>query len=190
MVEPIRTLQDIQKIKKMLKKEKKYRDLLMFTLGLNFALRGGDLLRLKVSDLYDEEMNPKPRIRLREKKTGKENVIGIMNGAKDALLEFRKQSNLEYSDNFIFKSRKGMGHITRLHMCRIIKDACAKVGMDDINVGSHTLRKSWGYHAYTKFDMSLDSIMLKLNHQSITSTKRYIGLSQFEKEQIESVVSF
>ena len=46
------------------------------------------------------------------------------------------------------------------------------------------------YFAYKKFNLSLDDIMLKLNHQSIQSTKRYIGLTQEEKYEIENVVSF
>jgi integrase len=60
----------------------------------------------------------------------------------------------------------------------------------DLNIGTHTMRKTWGYHTYKRFNLSLYDIMLKLNHQSIQSTKRYIGLIQDEKMEIENHVSF
>jgi integrase len=71
-----------------------------------------------------------------------------------------------------------------------LNQVAEKVGLSDINIGTHTLRKSWGYHAYKRFNLSLDDIMLKLNHQSIQSTKRYVGLTADEKSDIEGKVSF
>jgi integrase len=73
---------------------------------------------------------------------------------------------------------------------RIINKIADRNGLSDIRVGTHTLRKTWGYHAYKRFNLSLDDIMLKLNHQSIQSTKRYIGLTAEEKADIEGKVSF
>ena len=65
-----------------------------------------------------------------------------------------------------------------------------KVGLNDVKIGTHTLRKTWGYHGYKRFNFSLDDIMLKLNHQSIASTKRYIGLTADEKAEIENKFVF
>ena len=190
-VEPIRDWDKIQEIKSLLLSEQKYRDLLMFTLGLNFALRISDLLKLKVSDVYDSDMYPKNRIILREKKTGKENILTIANGSRESLLQYHKVTRLKYSDDFLFKSRQGGNRpIDRVQAYRIINALVHKVGLNDINVGTHSMRKTWGYFAYKKFNLSLDDIMLKLNHQSIQSTKRYIGLTQEEKQEIENIVSF
>jgi len=52
-VEPIRKLKDIKAIKKIL--ADKPRDLLLFTLGINNGLRAGDLLKLKVFQVKDQE---------------------------------------------------------------------------------------------------------------------------------------
>jgi len=190
-VEPIRNWDKIQEIKSLLLSEEKYRDWLMFTLGLNFALRISDLLRLKISDVYDDDMFPKNRVILREKKTGKENFLTITNGSREALVQYQKLKRLKYSNDFLFKSRQGGDRpIDRVQAYRILNDVAQKVGLNDINVGTHTMRKTWGYHAYKRFNLSLDDVMLKLNHQSIQSTKRYIGLSADEKEEIENIVSF
>ena len=189
-VEPIRDWTKIQEIKTYLLDQSKYRDWLMFTLGLNFALRISDLLRFKISDVYDLDMFPKNRVVIREKKTGKENILTITNGSRDSLVQYQKLMRLKYSNDFLFKSRQGTNPIDRVQAYRIVNKVVAAVGLNEINVGTHTLRKTWGYHAYKRFNLSLDDIMLKLNHQSIQSTKRYIGLSADEKMEIENVVSF
>ena len=190
-VEPIRDWQKIQEMKTLLIDEQKYRDWLMLVLGLNFALRISDLLKIRVSDVYDPDMYPRNRLILREKKTNKENFLAITNSSRDALIDFVKLSRIKFSDDYLFKSRQGGNRsIDRIQAYRILNQVADKVGLSDINVGTHTLRKSWGYHAYKRFNLSLDDIMLKLNHQSIQSTKRYIGLTADEKADIEGKVSF
>ncbi len=190
-VEPIRDWDKIQEIKSLLLNEQKYRDWLMFTLGLNFALRISDLLKLRISDVFDSDMYPKNRVILREKKTGKENILTITNGSRDSLIQYHKVTRVKYSDDYLFKSRQGGNKpIDRVLAYRILNNLVHRVGLKDINVGTHSMRKTWGYFAYKKFNLSLDDIMLKLNHQSIQSTKRYIGLSMEEKEEIENIVSF
>lgn len=54
-VEPIRDPRKIVAIKNMLKGQDNPRDYLLFTLGINFALRVGDLLRLRVMDVLDSQ---------------------------------------------------------------------------------------------------------------------------------------
>jgi len=52
-VEPIRSLKDIQFIRRML--QEKSRDLALFTLGINTNLRASDLLKLRVYQVRDIE---------------------------------------------------------------------------------------------------------------------------------------
>ena len=190
-VEPIREWEKIQEMKSLLIDEQKYRDWLMLVLGLNFALRISDLLKIRVSDVYDPDMYPRIRLILREKKTNKENFLAITNSSRDALIDYVKYTRIKFSDDYLFKSRQGGNRsIDRIQAYRILNQVAEKVGLSDINVGTHTLRKSWGYHAYKRFNLSLDDIMLKLNHQSIQSTKRYVGLTAEEKSDIEGKVSF
>lgn len=63
-VEPIRKLEDLKKIEKILSKNK--RDLLFFTIGTNCGLRISDILALNVGDVRGRSF-----IQITEKKTGK-----------------------------------------------------------------------------------------------------------------------
>ena len=54
-VEPIRDPLKIIAIKRNLRKEKNPRNYLLFTMGINLALRISDLLALKVKDVVNEK---------------------------------------------------------------------------------------------------------------------------------------
>ena len=58
------------------------------------------------------------------------------------------------------------------------KESREAVGVIE-NVGTHTLRKTWGYWAW-KNGVPLQIIMEVLNHSSIIVTKRYLGITQDE----------
>ena len=61
---------------------------------------------------------------------------------------------------------------------RIINGACRVVGIKE-NIGTHTLRKTFGYHHYRKFkDIAL--LQKIFNHYSPSVTLRYIGIDQEE----------
>ena len=171
-VEPIRSKKDIEKIKNILG-EKKKRYLLLFLLGINSGLRISDLLGLKVSDVRDKQ-----KIEITEKKTGKKKSFPIIEPVKkliDKLIKYQP------NDSWLFKSQKGEGAITRIQAYRILKQV-GKIAKLTVKIGTHTLRKTFGYHFYkkTKDVALLQSI---LNHSSPKITLRYIGINQ---EIIES----
>ena len=76
-VEPIREIQKILAIKRILKEQSNPRDYLLFTMGINFALRINDLLSLKVKDVLDKKGEIIEYLHLREQKTKKEKKIKI-----------------------------------------------------------------------------------------------------------------
>ena len=55
-VDPIRDLRKVTQIKNTLKGANKIRDLVLFHLGINSALRLSDLLRIQVQDVFDEDL--------------------------------------------------------------------------------------------------------------------------------------
>ena len=67
-VEPIRSPAKILAIKKNLKMENSPRNYLLFTIGVNSALRSSDLLGLKVSDVIDGKGDIKDYLYVRVKK--------------------------------------------------------------------------------------------------------------------------
>ncbi|MBR9930126.1 tyrosine-type recombinase/integrase [Enterococcus sp. 079] len=61
-----------------------------------------------------------------------------------------------------------------------LSDICRysrKLGRDDI--GTHTLRKTFGYHYYKK-TRDIATLMFIFNHSSQAITKRYIGITEDE----------
>lgn len=178
-VQPIRNRKKIESIKKYLSGNK--RNLLLFTLGINTALRVSDLLELKFKDVVDEKMQPLSHIKLKETKTGKNNMIAISKGSKKLIGEYCKENFKGNMNEYLFTSRKGYNQPIKRQMAwKIIKEAAEEVGVDDI--GSHSLRKTWAYHSY-KAGTDIVIIQDMLNHSSPAVTLRYIGITQDEKDR-------
>ena len=70
-VEPIRGRKKIAQIKNLLRGEGRFRDLLLFSVGINTALRVLDLLRLQVGHFVDDRQSIKSRFQIKEQKRGK-----------------------------------------------------------------------------------------------------------------------
>ena len=177
-VEPIRDRKKIEAMKKVLKGSK-LRDYLLFTLGINSGLRVSDLLKLEVADVLDEKGRVKDRITVREKKTGKTKTFPFSDTVIKAMKEYIVETHPETA---LFPSRKGGGPITRQQAYRIINDAAKTVGIKD-KIGTHTLRKTFGYHAYIA-GVDVTRIQSLLNHSSPKETLRYIGITQDELDDV------
>ena len=178
-VEPIRSKKQIDNMKRYLK-ETSLRNWLLFTLGINSGLRIGDLLQLTIEEVKDCE-----RISIREQKTGKTKDFPLSDTCKKAIVEYLKAESLK--EGQLFPSRKvsgsrGTGSISRQQAYQIINDAAQSVGVT-VRVGTHTLRKTFGYHAY-KQGISLEIIQKLLNHSAPSVTLRYIGIT---KEELDNV---
>ena len=87
-VEPIRDRRKISQIKNLLRGEKQYRNLLLFVIGINSALRISDLLQLKISHFVDRSGKIRNRFSIREQKRGKRHEIIINNSVKESLVEY------------------------------------------------------------------------------------------------------
>jgi integrase len=74
-VEPIRDRKKIAQIKNLLRGEGRFRDLLLFVVGINTALRISDLLELQVGHFLDDHQHIKQRFWIKEQKRGKRQEI-------------------------------------------------------------------------------------------------------------------
>lgn len=177
-VQPIRDLSKIEEIKSILK-ENGTRDLLLFCLGINTALRVSDLLKLKVGDVRD-----KTHIEVKEQKTGKLKRFPLRGKLLALIEEYIKNKS---DEEYLFQSRNGHNKpITRVMAYMIINNASQKAGVKE-RIGTHTLRKTFSYHHYQTYK---DVAMLQflLNHSSPSVTLRYIGITQDNIE--ESLLNF
>lgn len=166
IVEPIRDRAKIEAMKQSLLRQSR-RNYFLFVLGINIGLRISDIIPLKVRDLQSSH------IVIRESKTGK-NVRFLINN------QLRSEIN-DYTagwspDAYIFPSKKG-GYIGRVQAYNILNTAAQEVGLT--HIGTHTLRKTFGYFHYKRYkDVAL--LQTLFGHAAPSITLRYIGITQDE----------
>jgi integrase len=182
-VEPIRDPKKIADMRKILRGSKYGpRDDALFVLGINTALRIGDLLGLTLGDVMDAGGKTRDAVELVEQKTGKSRRCPLNKAAKEALgpwLAIRMASGNTMGEP-LFTSRKGDRAITRQHAFHLLSEAGAAVGLK--NVGTHSLRKTFGYHVFKKSGGNLTLVQKLLNHGSGLATLRYVGI---DREQMD-----
>jgi integrase len=186
-VEPIRDRKKIAQIKNQLRGQRRYRDLLMFVVGINTALRISDLLKLRVEHFLDDHQRIRQCFWIKEQKRGKRQDVVINSSIRETLAEYLGAYPEIVGDqtNFIFFSTKDNHFkkpIKRGQAWKTITTICHQVGLRG-NFGTHSLRKTWGYHARMQ-GVDLALIMHKLNHESIAYTKRYLGITDDELQAV------
>lgn len=178
-VEPIRDMKDIKSIKKLLSSQP--RNLLLFTLGINSALRASDILGITIGQV--RYANVGDRITVKEKKTGKSNVFMMNKEIKYALDSYLKTVDAK-DDDFLFKSRKGSNAPLSVHaVTKYVKEWCNAIHLH-IHAGSHTLRKTWCFQQRIRYGSSWELISRRLAHHSPSITRTYLGIQEEEVEKI------
>lgn len=172
------------KAMKAILKDNSLRNYLLFTLGINTGLRISDLLKLKISDVVVGKTGIlKDNIYIREIKTKKEKVFAINKTSKVAITEYLDSLNEYELFWYLFKSKKGENApITRVQAYDILNKAAKLIGIKD-NIGTHTLRKTFGYHARMR-GTPIEVLQKIFNHSSPIITMRYIGITQDELESV------
>lgn len=187
-VQPIKDLKKITQIKNQLRGEWKIRDLLLFELGINSALRISDLLSLKIKDLFDSDSSIKDSFEVKETKTGKKTIITITNKVRETLNLYKVQYPfiIENPESYIFFHQKlfplGKESIKRGIAWRMINERCESVWLR-WDYWGHTLRKTRWYQARQAW-VSIELIQYKLNHSSLAVTKRYLGITDEELAEV------
>ncbi|MBO0537923.1 site-specific integrase [Clostridium botulinum] len=166
-VEPIRNTEKVRDIQEYLKRTNE-RDYILFITGVYTGLRISDILRLKVKDVKSKRF-----IYIREKKTSKQNIIEIN---KFLEKEYKWYCADKELDEYLIKSREGVNKaLSRVRAYEIIKDVGISFGVE--NLGTHTLRKTFGYHYY-KQSKDVATLMKMFNHSDPSITLKYIGIIQ------------
>ena len=178
--EPIRDKNQLRQLAQYYLKRGQLRNYVLIVLGTCTALRISDLLRLTWEDVYDEELGDfRPHVTLTERKTGKQKTIALNKQAKKALRLYHSHRRSGY----IFASnRKDKRAINRVQAWRIIRAAALALRIAG-KVACHSLRKTWGYHAWTSGAVSPVVIMDIFNHSSYEVTRRYLGVAQVDLDR-------
>ena len=194
--QPVRDIVELKKIKKYYREVKpNKRNFLLIICGLNTALRISDILKLRWKDVYNENLlSFKSHIDVKEQKTGKKTTVFINNNLKEALASFlkdiieKKGKLCNVMEQFIFIGQKSTDKpISRIQAFRIISEAAKKCLLSH-KVSCHSLRKTFGYHAWKK-GVSPALLTSIYNHSSYKITTRYLGIEQDDRDEVFELVN-
>jgi integrase len=176
------------------------RDRLLFLFGIYTGFRIHELLSLRVRDVWrDNTIVTAVTIARRLLKGGASanprrvrSRTAVLHPALRAALEShigeRLATGLEGSDEFLFKSRKGVNRpITVGHAWEIIKTAARTLGCDE-RVGTHSMRKTFARAVYDNSGHDLILTQRALGHRAISSTSSY--LESTDEEVARTVLRF
>lgn len=175
-VEPIRQKKDLKNIKKLL--ADKPLELTYFTIGINTNLRASDILGIQ----YDQMAGLKTgdAFQIREKKTQKLRDVTVNSEMEKVLKGLFKVKKYQPGD-YLFKGQRGVWQVPTA--TNKVKAWCRAINLKG-NYGSHTLRKTWGYHQFRSFGVPLPFLMACFNHRKEQQTLDYLCI---ENEEIKNV---
>lgn len=174
--DPIKNKADINAIHRVLTRWGNIREAECFIIGCNFALRVGDLLKIKIEQVKSDT------IILNEQKTGKLREITINENAKAAinrLLEWYKAQNIE--PIYLFQSTgnrtKKLNKPITARYLNMKLAAVSEALQLGLSLSSHSMRKSFGYDAYVS-GIDVRKLQLLFNHRTQLQTLTYIGITR------------
>ncbi|WP_112180613.1 tyrosine-type recombinase/integrase [Paraliobacillus zengyii] len=177
-VQPIKRIDQLEAMKQILHKRSK-RDYCLFLIGINTGMRIYDLINIRVDQVMSQANEIHPYI---QKSSYLDPPIYFNQSLQALIHEVIEKSDLKRED-FLFKSRKSKAPITRQQAYRIIHYAAEEAGIDE-PIGMHTLRKTFGYHAYTN-GIAISLIKKRLQHQTTTETRHYLGISKIDSSEVK-----
>lgn len=198
--DPIRDPRDIRAMQRYYLDRGQARNHAMFTLGIMFGIRAGDLCELKVGHVLGSDGNVKRHCTLYEQKTRKTNAIAITPAMRDLLREYLDGLGDCAHDDYLFRSRQRDGdgnhrHITIQQFNNVIKEAAKAVGVQG-HISSHSLRKTFAYQLLKKYpddDEVKFALQKMLNHNDFKTTLAYCGIAQEAMDEyrggLESLVT-
>ena len=189
--DPIRSYDDFAQMQQHFISKGKVRDWALWTIGVALGLRISDLLSLKIKYLLNSDLTFRTHIKVVEQKTSKLNSCLITEAVQVALTKYFESIDWKIDlDDYLFPSKKTGGKMYEEYGWKIISDAGKALNLP-INIGSHTMRKSFANIAAcvdkSTIDMNaITKIQGLLNHSDQRVTMRYLGKFQemFDRARI------
>lgn len=193
--EPIKSINDIDRISQYLLTNERYRDNMLFIVGINFGLRVSDLIRLKFSHLINNDYSFKTTFPILEKKTRntrkvkRNRYISINDAVMDAVTIYLEHNQCKL-DDYMFRSESNRGSnqnkpLARASVDRILKDIADNLNLD-CKIATHSLRKTFGYHQMLMSNNDPRKLLLlqkMFGHSTAAQTLDYIGITGEEIEE-------
>ena len=154
--------------------ENNIRDLALFNTAIDSKLRGCDLVRLKVADVYAAG-TVKERASVLQSKTGKPVKFELTDGTRKSLetwLEDELMIGSEYMWPGRFHDRL---HISTRQYARLVRCWVKSIGLEPSAYGTHSMRRTKVAQIYRQTG-NLRAVQLLLGHTKMDSTVRYLGV--------------
>jgi site-specific recombinase XerC len=165
---------DIWAIRFFLDEHKRLRDRALLDLAIDSKLRGCDLVKIRIGDLFIGE-SIRNRATVIQQKTGRPVQFEMMSEARKSLtawLERRRGNN----HDFLFPSRVDyLGHMSTRQYARLVDEWVSTVGLNRREYGTHSLRRTKASLIY-KATGNLRAVQILLGHTNIENTVRYLGV--------------
>ena len=175
VTDPIRDKRELKALANYFLKRGELRNHCLVVLGAHTALRVSDLLGLTWEDVYDFERRCfRDHLVVIERKTGKTRCIAMNREALHALSLYFPH----HQGKYIFSNhRHDEKPISGVQAWRILRGAADELGLSG-HIACHSLRKTWGYNAWSRAKIRPEVIMMVYNHSSFAVTQRYLGITQ------------
>ena len=152
----------------------KHRDLALFNLAIDSKLRGCDLVKLKVADVYAAGQ-VRERASIIQSKTQKPVRFEITEGTRKTLMRWMDEQ-LMIGSEFLWPGRfHERLHISTRQYARLVRDWVTSIGLETSAYGTHSMRRTKVAQIYRKTG-NLRAVQLLLGHTKMDSTVRYLGV--------------
>lgn len=154
-------------------------DLALFNMAVDSKLRGCDLVRLKVAEVFAAGA-VKERTSILQRKTKSPVRFEITDGTRKALAEWIHDPAMigpEYLWPGRFHDRPHIStrQYARLLKARLLKDWVRSIGLEPSAYGTPSMRRTKVAQIYKKTG-NLRAVQLLLGHTKMDSTVRYLGV--------------
>ncbi|TPR12439.1 site-specific integrase [Apilactobacillus timberlakei] len=146
-----------------------------------------DILKIKISDILDNEGNVKTSFHFKSSKTGKYEDLDIKNIQKDLKLYVQWLNNRQVNTKWLFPNEEDK-HIDERNFYLIMHRVGELLGINYL--GTHTMRKTGAYRVYVQSNYNISLVMSLLNHSSQAMTLKYLGLDRESTENMLDKINF
>ena len=145
------------------------RNYTVFQIGKATLLRVSDVLALRRSEIYEDDGTIRKNAYIRDKKTGKPNVLYLKPVKQDLIDYFNWLNKQNIQSEWLFPSSRDQSrHITEKQFYKIMAKTGDLLGINYL--GTHSMRKTGAYRVYTQthYNIGLVMSLLKQSSESMT----------------------
>ncbi|WP_367376915.1 site-specific integrase [Lactiplantibacillus plantarum] len=165
------------------------RNYTIFQVGKATLLRVSDVMRLRWTDIFNENGTVRQNAFIHDKKTGKANLLYLKPIQTDLLTYQAWYQKQKLHSTWLFPSTQHPDrHITEKQFYKIMSKTGDLLGINYL--GTHTMRKTGAYRVYTQSNYNIGLVMNLLNHSSEAMTLTYLGLDQASTENMLDKIYF